>query len=73
MEATSSASPAPASQAENVSMRMGRMVEDGACIWIGHMAKATYMDSIILSRQSRAEIRCVRWKARPRLLKVNAA
>lgn len=60
MEATSSASPAAASQAENVSMRMGRMAEDGACIWMGHMVRATYIESIILSRQSRAEIRCVR-------------
>lgn len=47
----------PASQAENVSMIMGRMVEIEDCIWMGHMARATYMDNIILSRHSRAEIR----------------
>ncbi len=50
----------PASQAEKVSMRIGRMVEVGDWVWIGHMAKATYMDSIMLSRHSRAEIRWVR-------------
>lgn len=73
VEATRRASPVPASQAENVSMRTGMMVEDGVCIWMGHMAKATYRDSIILSRHSSAAIRCVRWKARPRLLRVKAA
>lgn len=57
MEATSSASPVPASQAENVSMMIGRMEADGVCIWIGHMVKATYIDSIMLSKHSRAEIR----------------
>lgn len=72
VEATSRARPVPASQAENVSIIIGRMVKDGACIWMGHMASATYMDSIILSRQRRAEIRWVRWKARPRLLRVKA-
>lgn len=30
------------------------------------------MDSIMLSRHSRAEMRCVRWNASPRLLNVNA-
>lgn len=30
------------------------------------------MDSIMLSRQRRAEIKWVRWKARPRLLRVKA-
>lgn len=57
VEATSRAKPVPASQAENVSMMIGRMVEDGDCIWIGHMARATYIDSIMLSKHSRAEIR----------------
>lgn len=32
VEATSRARPVPASQAENVSMMMGRMVEEDACI-----------------------------------------
>lgn len=72
MEATSRARPVPASQAEKVNMIIGRMVEDDDCIWMGHMASATYMDSIMLSRHSRAEIRWVRWKARPRLLRVKA-
>lgn len=73
MEATSSASPVAASQAENVSMRIGIMADAGVCVWMGHMVRATYIDSIILSRHSRAEIRWVRWKARPRLLRVKAA
>lgn len=30
------------------------------------------MDSIMLSRHNRAEIRCVRWKAKPRPLRVKA-
>ena len=72
VEATSSASPVPASQAENVSMRIGRRVEDGACVWMGHIDRATYMDSIMLSKHSRAEIRWVRWKARPSALRVKA-
>lgn len=72
MEATSRASPVPASQAEKTNIRIGSRVDDGACIWIGHMVRATYIDSIMLSRHSRAEIRWVRWKARPRLLRVKA-
>lgn len=72
VEATSRASPVPASQAENVSMRIGRMVGDGAWFSIGHMDRATYMDSIMLSKHNNAEIRWVRWKARPRLLRVKA-
>lgn len=57
VEATSRARPVPASQAENVSMRIGSRVEDVDCIWIGHMARATYIDSIMHSRHNRAEIR----------------
>lgn len=72
VEATSRARPVAASQAENVSMRIGSRVEDADCIWIGHMARATYMDSIMHSRHNRAEIRWVRWKASPRLLRVKA-
>lgn len=44
VEATRSARPVPASQAENVSMRIGMMVEDGVCVWIGHIVRATYID-----------------------------
>lgn len=72
VEATSKARPVPASQAEKVSIRIGRMVDTDDWIWMGHMARATYMDSIMLSKQRRAEIRWVRWKARPRLLRVKA-
>lgn len=72
VEATSRASPVPASQAENASIRIGRMEWDGAWVWMGHMARATYMESIMPSRHSRAEIRWVRWNARPRPLRVKA-
>lgn len=72
VEATSRASPVPASQAEKVNIRMGRRVGDVVCVWIGHIDSATYIDSIILSKHSSAEIKWVRWKARPRLLRVKA-
>lgn len=72
MEATSRASPVPASQAENDSIKMGMRVAVDDCVWIGHIVRAMYIDSIMLSRHSRAEIRWVRWKASPRLLRVKA-
>lgn len=72
MEATSIARPVPASQAENVSMSMGIRVGDVVWFSIGQIDRAMYMDSIMLSRHRRAEIKCVRWNASPRLLKVKA-
>lgn len=66
------ARPVPASQAENVSMSMGMRVKDGAWFSMGQIDRAMYIDSIILSRQRRAEIRWVRWKASPRLLRAKA-
>ena len=63
----------PASQAENVNIIIGSRTGEGVCVWMGHMDRATYIDSIMLSKQIKAEIRWVRWKARPRLLRVNAA
>lgn len=72
MEATSRARPVAASQAENANMRSGRRVADVVWVWIGHMERAMYMDNIMLSRHSRAETRCVRWKARPSPLRVKA-
>lgn len=72
VEATSNASPVAASQAEKASMKIGSRVDEDVWVWIGHMDRATYMDNIMLSRHRRAEIRWVRWKARPRLLKVKA-
>lgn len=60
MEATSVANPVPASQAENVSMRIGMRVEDGVWFSIGQIDRAMYIDNIMLSRQSRAEIRWAR-------------
>lgn len=62
----------PASQAENVSMRIGKMAKEDAWFSTGQIDRATYIDSIMLSRQSRAETRWARWKASPRLLRVKA-
>ena len=72
VEATSRASPVPASHAEKVNMKIGRMAEADDCVWIGHIDRATYIDSIMLSRHSRAEIKWVRWNASPRALRVKA-
>lgn len=47
----------PASQAENASMRIGIRVGDVVWVWVDHIDSIMYMDNIILSRQSRAEIR----------------
>ena len=72
MEATSIARPVPASHAENASISTGTMVNDGVWFSIGQIERAMYMDSIMLSRHSRAEIRWVRWNASPRLLRIKA-
>ena len=64
------ARPVPASQAENVSMNTGVRAMDVIWVSIGQIDRAIYMESIMLSRHSRAEIRWVRWKARPRQLRV---
>lgn len=64
------ARPVPASQAENVSMNTGARAMDVIWVSIGQIDRATYMESIMLSRHSRAEIRWVRWKASPRQLRV---
>lgn len=72
MDATSIARPVPASQAENVSMSTGTRVNDVAWFSTGQVDRAMYIDSIMLSRHSRAEIRWVRWKASPKLLRVKA-
>lgn len=54
------AKPVPASQAENVSMRIGVRVSDAVWLSMGSVDRAIYMDSIMLSKHSRAEIRWVR-------------
>lgn len=65
------ARPVPASQAENASINTGVRVVDDAWTSIGRIVRAMNMESIMLSKHSRAEIRWVRWKARPRQLKMN--
>lgn len=63
--ATSRARPVLASQAENASRRTGRaekLVEERLIV---HSDRAINKDSIIPSRQRRAERRWVRWKASP--------
>jgi len=63
--ATSRASPALASQAENANKSIGvgdRLVESSCKV---QRDRATNRESIMLSRQRRADRRCVRWNARP--------
>lgn len=63
--ATRRASPVLASQAENASSRMGRaekLVEERL---MHHRERAINSESIIPSRQRRADKRCVRWNASP--------
>lgn len=72
MEATNIARPVAASQAENVSMRSGIVVNVVVWFSMGQIERAIYIDSIILSRHRRAEIKWVRWNASPKLLRVKA-
>lgn len=57
VEATSIARPVPASQAENVSMNTGARVTDVIWVSTGQTDRVMYMESIMLSRHSRAEIK----------------
>lgn len=41
-------------------MRIGTRVNDGVWLSIGHIERGINMDNIMLSKQSRAEIRWVR-------------
>ena len=66
------AKPVPASQAENVSMRNGVRASDAVWFSMGSADRAMYRDNIMLSKHSRAEIRWVRWRVRPRLLRAKA-
>lgn len=70
VEATSIARPVPASQAEKASIKRGVREDVVIKFSTGHVERAMYRDSIMLSRHKRAEIRWVRWKANPRQLKV---
>lgn len=65
MVATSSASPALASQAENASRSIGeaeKLVEFSCMV---HKDKARNRDNIIPSKQRRADKRWARWNVRP--------
>ena len=66
------ARPVPASHAAKASIRIGTRANDGVWFSTGQIERGMNMDSIMLSRHSRAEMRCVRWNASPRLLNVNA-
>lgn len=70
--ATNKANPALASQAENVSSRIG--AEEKAVISSCSIqsASAINSDSIMPSKQRRADRRWVRWKAKPIRPSVNA-
>lgn len=72
MEATSITRPIPASQAENVSISMGARANDVAWFSTGQIDRAIYMESIMISRHSKVEIRWVQWKASPKLLRMKA-
>ena len=63
--ATSRARPAPASQAENARRSIGAAEKFVTLNCRDQRDSATNRDSIIPSRQSRAERRWVRWNARP--------
>lgn len=51
-------------------MRMGVRAVDVVWVSAGQIDRAIYMESIILSKHNRAEIRWVRWKANPKQLRV---
>lgn len=72
VEATSIARPVPASQAEKVSMRIGVRAREVVWFSMGNIDRAMYRDNIMLSRHSRAEIRWVRCRVRPKLLRAKA-
>lgn len=72
VEATSIARPVLASQAENANMSTGSRVGEAVWFSIGHVDKAMYSDSIMLSKHSKAEIKWVRWNASPKLLMAKA-
>lgn len=69
--ATKRARPALASQAENARRRMGEGEKAVASSCSVQRAKAMNSDSIMPSKQRRAERRWVRWKARPVSPKTN--
>lgn len=63
--ATSRARPAAASQAENANRSIGEAEKFVELNCRDHRESAMNKDSIIPSKQSRAERRWVRWNARP--------
>lgn len=66
------ARPVPASHAEKVNIRMGTIMNDGVWLSMGHIDSPTNIESIMLSRHSRADTRWVRWKAKPNPLRMKA-
>lgn len=64
--ATNKANPALASQTERVRRRIGVAARVVAFVWIVHRERPKNSESIIASRQSRAERRWTRLNARPR-------
>lgn len=72
VEATRMARPVPASHAEKVSMMIGTAANEGVWLSIDHIVRPTNIESIMLSRHSRADTRWVRWKASPSPLRMKA-
>lgn len=64
--ATSSASPAPASQTERVIKKIGEVAQIAVSSPSIQAERPIKSDSINASRQSRADMRWVRFNARPR-------
>lgn len=64
--ATRSARPALASQTDSVRRRIGAAAEMAVFSWSIQRERPKNNESIIASRQSRAERRCVRLKAKPK-------
>lgn len=65
------AKPALASQAEKANSIIGAEEKMVDSVWKDHMAVATYRDSIIASKQRRADSRCFRRRARPEKPRIN--
>ena len=70
--ATSRARPALASQAEKAKRSIGAAEYPVASSWRDHSERAIKSESIMPSKQSSADKRCVRWNARPINPRINA-
>lgn len=63
--------PRPASHADIVSITTGYISGAIKANFMAHRLRPIKIDSIIPSRQSRADNKCARWKDRPKRLSIN--